>query len=128
MIIVAVIERYIPNFKVDDIGEVLGCDVEKTYYKIATLEALKQEKCPVVLHQRLDIELNIFDIEEVFNVATNMVLIMLEKYRDEPIIKQLFEMGIYNIIFEDEVDSDIITTLINRGRTEDEAKEYLCIF
>ncbi|MGL5353058.1 MAG: hypothetical protein ACRDA5_07015 [Clostridium sp.] len=125
--IVAIIDRYIPTVKVEIIREKFGCEVERTYYKLATIEALKKNKCPVVLHQRLDVGLGVNDIEEVFKIATRMVLIIPEKYRDSTFIEELLEEKKYNIIFEDDVDTEMIINLLNESRTEEDARDYLCI-
>ncbi|MGL5084401.1 MAG: hypothetical protein ACRC68_01545 [Clostridium sp.] len=125
--IVAIIDRYIPTVEVEIIKEKLGCKVERTYYKLATIEALKKNNRPVVLHQRLDVGLGISEIEEIFSLATSMVLIIPEKYRESSFIEELIEKHIYNAVFEDDVDCEIIINLLCKNRTNEEAREYFCI-
>lgn len=127
MLLVAIIDRYLPDVDIKEIKENIGCKIERTYYKLATIEVLKENKYPVILHQRLDVGLDIEDIEEIFSLSKSLVLIIPEKYRESSFVEELFEKKIYNVIFEDDVDSDIITNLLKQSRIKEEAWEYLCI-
>lgn len=127
MLLVAIIDRYLPDVDIKEIKETIGCKIERTYYKLATIEVLKENKCPVILHQRLDVGLEIEDIDEIFSLSTSMVLIIPEKYRESSFVEELFSKHIYNIIFEDDIDVEITTNLLKQSRTKEEAWEYLCI-
>ncbi|MEG1059833.1 MAG: hypothetical protein RSE57_06665 [Clostridia bacterium] len=127
MLLIAIIDRYIAGIDFNAVSKTLGCKFKRTYYKLATIEVLKENKYPVILHQRLDVGLDIEDIEEIFSLSKSQVLIIPEKYRESSFVEELFVKKIYNVIFEDDVDSDIITNLLKQSRTKEEAREYLCI-
>lgn len=102
--------------------------IERVYYKFALIEELESEKNTIILSQSLEDNIEIEDIIKIFKMAnTNSILIIEEKYRDSTFLKELLDNGIYNGVFEDDVDSDYIIHLLNNERNIEQAKDYYAI-
>lgn len=103
-------------------------DVDRIYYKFGLIKELESKKNTIILSQSLEETLELKDIIKIFNmVNTNSILIIGEQYRDSSLLAELFNNGIYNGVFKDDVDSDYIIHLLNNERTIEEAKDYYCI-
>lgn len=110
--------------------ELIGSEfnIERVYYKFALIENLESEKNTIILSQSLEEDLKIEDLISIFKMAnSNSILIVGEKYRDSTFLKDLFDNGIYNGVFEDDVDSDYIIHLLNNERNIEQAKDYYAI-
>lgn len=104
------------------------CDIDRVYYKLALIEELENEKNTIILNQSLEEDLELKDIIKIFDMAnSNSILIIGEQYRDSSLLVKLLNSGIYNGVFEADVDSDYIIHLLNNERTMEEAKDYYAI-
>ena len=103
-------------------------DIDRVYYKLALIEELENEKNTIILSQSLEEDLELKDIIKIFDMAnSNSILIIGEQYRDSSLLNELLNNGIYNGVFEADVDSDYIIHLLNNERTMEEAKDYYAI-
>ncbi|MEG0297820.1 MAG: hypothetical protein RR620_13950 [Clostridium sp.] len=103
-------------------------DIDRVYYKLALIEELENEKNTIILSQSLEEDLELKDIIKIFDMAnSNSILIIGEQYRDSSLLVELLNSGIYNGVFEADVDSDYIIHLLNNERTMEEAKDYYAI-
>lgn len=103
-------------------------NVQRVYYKFALIEELESEKNTIILSKGLEEDLELKDIIKIFDmVNSNSILIIGEPYRDSNLLNELLNNGIYNGVFQDDVDSDYIIHLLNNERTMEEAKDYYAI-
>lgn len=126
--IVAVTSKNIKYINKKTIIDELNMFVEEIYYKQAIIDALKQERAILIFDKSIDENITIKEIERIMKLSNdNSILIIDDKYRDTDILNYYLGIGIYNIVFEEDLDTEYIISLLNKKRSYEEAQEYYCI-
>lgn len=127
-ILCSIVTKYLKNIDINKIALDTGIDIERVYYKLALIQKLENKRSPIILHQRIEEDIKINEIIDIMKLASdNSILILEESCRESNILNILIDNDIYNGVFEDDIDTEYIISLLNNKRSREQALDYYCI-
>lgn len=119
------IEKSIRDTFIDELGDV---DIVLKTSLFSVKEEIDDSYDALIIQEHIEQKQKVTakDLDVISDKASsvNIVLVLDEENRESPIMKQLFNIGVYSAIFGEEANFSVLVDLAINGRSKAEAKTY----